>query len=61
MLWSRRLFPRFSSLYGYFIRCVGLEIPGRAFDSQPEALELHFSQPAWLGLKMYIFLTLEFR
>ena len=30
------------------------------FDSQLEALEFHFSQLVLVGLKMYIFLTLEF-
>ena len=39
----------------------GLEIQGRGFNSQPEALELHFfaTGPGWV-LKCIIFLTLEF-
>ena len=35
-------------------------IPGRGFNFQPEALELHFSHWSRLGVKMSIFLTLEF-
>ena len=38
---------------------LGLEIQGRGLNSQPEALELHFSQLVPVG-PMYILLTLEF-